>query len=157
MQGLNKRAYVAYSSAMVNASSILLAAAIMLQSLLGGIAAAGTICLGGGHEHPQDAISASCELDCSHATGRTQLPAPVAETHGNCGCVDLELNVSELLTTLPRLEAQLLPIAFLLPIPQATLSIADLGAGPCLSDVPSWFDPGGTQRIAHLSTTRLNV
>lgn len=137
--------------------SILLVAAILLQSMLGGLAAAGTICLGGGHEHPPTAASDRCELDCSHASETTSLPSPVAESHDDCSCVDLELSVSDLLATLPRLEMKALPDALLASVARVTLPLADWTVRPCLSHVPRGFDPGGTQRIADLSTTRLLI
>ena len=137
--------------------AILLVGAVLLQALFGAVAGAGTICLGGGHEHPQDAATESCELDCNHATQRTPLPAPVGEPHGDCSCVDLELSISELLTPLPRLDAKALPDALLMPVEQVTVSITDWSYRPSPPHVPKWFNPCGTQRIADLSTTRLIV
>jgi len=139
------------------AFSILLALAVVFQSLLGGLGAAGTICLGGGHEHPAGDITQSCELDCSHASSFMVLPAPVEDNHTSCSCVDIELSVSEQLTTPPRLEVNAVPEVLLLPIAQVTLPLVDWGSSPWSSHAPSWFDPGGIQRIADISTTRLIV
>jgi hypothetical protein len=137
--------------------SILLIGAVLLQSLFGAVAGAGTICLGGGHEHPEEAATASCELDCSHATGSTSLPSPVGEAHADCSCIDIDLSVSELLSSVPRSDNTSVPA--LLPGSTELPLIDQLDWQPkrYLPPTPSWFDPGGTQRVSHLSTTRLIV
>ncbi|MBX2850300.1 MAG: hypothetical protein KTR15_00975, partial [Phycisphaeraceae bacterium] len=93
----------------------------------------------------------------SHASDRGPLPTPVGEPHGDCSCVDLELSISELLTPLPRLDAKVLPDAMLVPVELVTISVSDWAYRPGPPHVPKWFDPGGTQRIVDLSTTRLIV
>lgn len=130
---------------------------MVFQSLVGGLGAAGTICLGGGHEHPIEDVAQSCELGCSHASSFIVFLAPVEDNHTGCNCVDIELSISELMTTLPRLEANAVPDVFLLPVTQVTLPLIDWGASPWRSQPPKWFDPGGTQRISDISTTRLIV
>ena len=137
--------------------AILLVGAVLLQSLFGAVAGAGTICLGGGHEHPQEAATESCELDCSHTGQRSPLPVPVGEPHSDCSCVDLDLSISELLTPAPRLDAKVLPDALLVPLELVTVSVSDWAYRLSPPHVPKWFDPGRTQRIADLSTTRLIV
>ncbi|MGB1125844.1 MAG: hypothetical protein ACPG4Q_11615 [Phycisphaeraceae bacterium] len=137
--------------------AILLVGAVLLQSLFGAVAGAGTICLGGGHEHPQEAATESCELDCSHATQSMPLPAAVGEPHGDCSCVDLDLSIAELLTPLPRLDAKALPDVLLPPVELFAITLVEPGYLLSPPPVPKWFDPSGTQRIADLSTTRLIV
>ena len=137
--------------------AILLISTMLLQSLFGTVAGAGTICLGGGHEHPEEAATTSCELDCSHATGSTSLPSPVDEAHADCSCIDIDLSVSELLPTVPRSDNASVPA--LLPDSSELPLVTQLDWHPkqFVSPVPYWFDPGGTQRVSHLSTTRLIV
>ncbi|MFK7789813.1 MAG: hypothetical protein AB8C95_10025 [Phycisphaeraceae bacterium] len=142
---------------MSKAFAILIAVAISLQSLLGGVAAAGTICLGGGHEHPAEASSKSCSLDCSHASSETSLPTLVDEPHDGCGCVDLDLSITEFVTTLPRYEALTAEGALLSPLAQSVLPPAQWSSRPTLSPVPKWFDPGDARHLAVLSTSRLNL
>ena len=142
---------------MPKAFAILLVGAVLLQSLLGAVAGAGTVCLGGGHEHAEEAETTSCGLDCSHASGRTLLPAPVEEAHTDCSCVDIDLSVSELLSLVPRGENGSIPA--LMPVFTERPLIAQIDWQPrrFIPPVPSWFDPGGTERVFHLSTTRLIV
>ena len=130
---------------------------MVFQSLLGGLAAAGTICMGGGHEHMVEDVAQSSELDCSNASSSMMLPAPGEDDHADCSCVDIDLAISALLTTLPRREANAVPDGLLLPVTQVTILLTDRGLSPCPSHPPKWFDPGGTQRIADISTTRLIV
>lgn len=137
--------------------SILVAAAVMFQSSLGTVAGAGTICVGGGHEHPEEAASKSCELDCGHASVRTLFPSLVEENHNDCSCVDIDLSISELLTRLPRVESTSTPALLLATSEVMLLGHSDWGPTRFLPPVPSWFDPGGTQRVTHLATTRLIV
>ena len=137
--------------------AMLLVGAVLLQSLFGAVAGAGTICLGGGHEHPQDAATESCELDCSHATQRSPLPALVGKPHGDCSCVDLDLTIVELQMPAPRLDAKVLPDALLLPVELVTVSVSDWAYRLGPPHVPKWIDPGAAQRIVDLSTTRLIV
>lgn len=137
--------------------SILLAAAILLQTMLGGLAGAGTICLGGGHEHPQEAATSSCALDCSHAASMGVLPAAVADVHRDCGCIDIDLSFDDFLSVLPRFDNSVTPAA--MPAPADTLlpMISDCHARRPIQLTPKWFDPGGSHRVAFLSITRLIV
>lgn len=135
--------------------AILLVGVVLLQSLFGAVA--GTLCLGGGHEHPGEAATTSCELDCGHASGRTPLPTPVGEVHADCSCVDIDLSISELLSPAPRVESISIP-ALLPEFYELTVAVQiDWEPKRFLSPMPSWFDPGGAQRVTHLSTTRLIV
>jgi hypothetical protein len=137
--------------------AILLVGAVLLQSLFGVVAGAGAICLGGGHEHPQDAATENCDLDCSHANRSMPLPAPVGEPHGDCSCVDLDLSIAELLIPLPRLDTEALTDVLLPPVELVAITLLEPEYLFRPKPVPKWFDPGGTQRIADLSTTRLIV
>ena len=137
--------------------AILLVGAVLLQSLFGAVAGAGTICLGGGHEHPADAETTSCGLDCSHASDRIPMPAPVEEVHGDCSCVDIDLSLSELLSSVPRGDNSYIPALMPEPIELPLVAQIDWQPKRFMPPVPSWFDPGGTERVSHLSTTRLIV
>lgn len=137
--------------------SILLAAAVMIQSLLGGIAGAGTICLGGGHDHPEGDIAQSCALDCSHASLLGSLPSPVMENHSNCSCVDIDLSISELLTTPPRFDTEAVSNDILFAAEPMLIPLIDWGWTSSCSHLPKWFDPGTARRNLDLSTTRLIV
>ncbi len=142
---------------MIQPYVILLTGAVLLQSLLVGIAGTGPICLGGGHEHPKEDTSTSCELDCDHASKQVRLLVPVGENHADCSCVDIDLSISELLSSVSRTDKTFNP-ALIPKSPERPL-IAQIDWQPkrYLPPVPSWFEPGGTQRVSHLSTTRLNV
>lgn len=158
MHGKNNSVDNAYSVIqMPKPFAILLVGAVLLQSLFGAVAGAGTICLGGGHEHPVDAKTTSCSLDCSHASGRTSLPAPVDEAHGDCSCVDIDLAISELLSPAPRGDSSCIPLLLPESIDLPLIALVDWQPKRYLPPVPAWFDPGGTERISHLSTTRLIV
>ena len=137
--------------------SILVVAAVVLQSLFGTVAGAGAICLGGGHEHPEEAVSKSCELDCGHASGRAPFPSMVEESHNDCSCVDIDFSISELLTALTRVGSTSTPPPLLVTSEVMLVGHCDWGPTRFLRPVPSWFDPGGTQRVTHLATTRLIV
>lgn len=139
------------------AFSILLAIAVVIQSFLGGIAGAGTLCLGGGHDHPEGDIAQSCELDCSHASSLGSIPSPVMENHSDCSCVDIDLSISELLTTPPRFDTYTVSDATLLSAEPMLIPLVDWGWASSCSRIPKWFDPGGTQRVANIATTRLIV
>ncbi|MBB6428846.1 hypothetical protein [Algisphaera agarilytica] len=134
---------------------ILIAAIVLFQALLGNTA--GVICFGGGHEHPDDDIVQACELDCSHASNNALLPVPVEESHSECGCIDIDFSISELLTVPPRVESSF-PTALVFETVDLVL-VRSLHFRPIgfLPQMPSWFDPGGMQRVEHISTTRLIV
>ena len=147
----------AYSVNMSRSFSILLAAAILLQTLLGGFAAAGTICLGGGHEHPQEAATSSCAIDCSHAAFTGVMPAAVEGAHGDCGCVDIELDFDDFLSVLPRSDSTLTPAEMPALVETLLYSDRDLATNHLIQSYPKWFEPGRAQRAACLSSTRLIV
>lgn len=136
---------------------ILIAAAVLFQSLIGAASMTGTVCFGGGHEHPDSAKSQGCELDCSHASNRIPLPAPVEDNHPDCPCIDIDFSISELLTTLPRMESTSTAACVPAPFESPLIGFLDFRPIRYWPPVPSWFDPGGTQRVTHLSTTRLIV
>lgn len=140
---------------MLRLPHILIAAAVAFQSLLGTVGSAGVVCLGGGHEHPEQSLVQDCELDCSHTSTGTPLPTPVGEKHSDCGCVDIDFSVSEFLNNFHRVENPTTP-GFILTTSDFT-SIRYCDTIRVLPTTPNWFDPGGSQRVTLLSTVRLLV
>ena len=85
------------------------------------------------------------------------MPAPVGEAHGDCSCVDIDLSLSELLSSVPRGDNSYIPALMPEPIELPLVAQIDWQPKRFMPPVPSWFDPGGTERVSHLSTTRLIV
>lgn len=140
---------------MLRLTHTLIAAAVAVQSLLGMVSVAGVVCLGGGHEHPDQSLVQNCELDCSHASTGIPLPTPVGEKHSDCGCVDIDFSVSEFLNNFHRVENPTTP-GFILTTSDFT-SIRYCDIIRVLPTTRYWFDPGGSQRVTQLSTVRLLV
>ena len=140
---------------MLRLPHILIAAAVAFQSLLGTVGSAGVVCLGGGHEHPEQSLVQDCELDCSHTSTGTPLPTPVGEKHSDCGCVDIDLSFSEFLNNFHRVENPITPGFVFAPSDFASIGYCDIIR--VLPTTSYWFDPGGSQRVTHLSTVRLRV
>ena len=61
--------------------SILMLCVVLLHAGLGPLCGAAAICLGGGHEHDKDEVSADCELGCSHDSS-FPTPIPVDDHDG---------------------------------------------------------------------------
>ncbi len=127
--------------------------AILLTILLGfqGLFSAVAICVGSDHEHKPTEVVAAYDLVCDHEEGWLGLVP--ADDHGEeCGCFDIDIGLVELFS-LPRSDSGSAQMALVLPAPAWIVMELELGQGPQLSS--PWFEPGGTQRTAIISSTRL--
>lgn len=154
---LDKLPDAAYNISMPKSFFILLATAILMQSMLGSFAAAGAICLGGGHDHSQETTASSCALSCSHAVSTGVMPTAVEDVHDDCGCVDIELAFDDFLSILPRVDSTLTPAAMPARIEILLYADREVATNYLIQIGPKWFDPSGTERVARLSTTCLIV
>lgn len=149
----------AYSVVMPKPFAILLVLAVLVQSLFGAVAGAGagTICLGGGHEYSAVAETSHCDMDCSHASGHSLLPAWVQEAHADCSCSDLDLSISKLLAPIPSQNESAIPELMSERYELPLVLVFDGQPKRLLPLLPSWFDPGAMRCVSDLSTTRLIV
>lgn len=134
--------------------AILLTMLVGIQALLGGLNGAAVMCFGGGHEHELAEAASGCELACEHAEGWPG-PVPGGDHGDDCGCVDIEIGLVELLS-LPRSDSESTHVVFVQPTPAWV--VIELGHGVSWTGPPmppAWFDPGGTQRLTIISSTRL--
>lgn len=134
--------------------AIFLIMLIGFQAVYGGLGGVVVLCLGGGHEHQPSEMPALCELACGHVEG---LPGPMpADQHGEgCDCVDIEIELTELLS-LPRVDSGSMQTTAVYPTPNWI--VTELGHGLSWTGppgIPQWFDPGSAQRLAIVSATRL--
>ncbi|MCA9294536.1 MAG: hypothetical protein KDA20_12055 [Phycisphaerales bacterium] len=135
------------------ACAIILLAAVMLQAILGGLGTVATFCLGGGHhEHAQ--VQLDHHGPCDHHHDDLAL-VDADHDHGHdCGCIDIDLALTELVSTRGRDTAPAIAPAGNEP---STLHAYDTRAPdrpmPRLADE----DPGGRQRLAVVSSTRLLI
>ena len=125
-----------------------------IQALLGGSGAV-VVCLGGGHEHgPTEA--AHCESACTHDSS-WPIPIPADDHDDDCGCTDVEFEISEL-PTLPRVDLgapEVIVVASTSDYGPLFVK-SGLGREPPLPP-PPWFDPSGVQRIKLLSSFVLTI
>ncbi len=138
------------------ACAILLLAAVALQAMLGGLRGATTLCLGGGHdghgEHTAAAVI-ECEQACDHH-GDVALVGEDHDHGDDCGCIDVDLDVAELITMRSRDTG---PIAVPIAAPmwaQCFHTTCEPRRGPprLVAD-----DPGGRHRLAVVRSTRLII
>lgn len=128
--------------------------ALGVQSLFGGTGV--VVCLGGGHEHGPAEID-HCESVCSHDSS-WPIPLPAGDHDDDCGCEDLELQVSEL-PTLPRTDFAAPDVVVVAHAASWGIIVADAGLGrrgPPLRP-PPWFDPSGEQRLKLVSSVVLTI
>lgn len=135
--------------------AILLTAIIAFHAFAGGAGGTKVLCLGGGHQHTP-AESDHCESSCSHVAS-WPLPVPEGEHEHDCGCTDVKISTTELLT-LPRSDSGSdVPLATVMS-PSWGVILAESGLGrrgpPIL---PRWFDPGGAHRLAIVASVRLTI
>lgn len=136
--------------------TILLAAAIAIHAMLGGVGGMGgmaVVCLGDGHRHTQ-AEEAPCASACDHGT---PLPMP-SDVHGHeCDCTDIEISITDLVSPTRGHVAEPLVLC---PTASAawSLVLVDSGLGRRGPPMPRpWFDPGGRSRLASLACVRLII
>jgi len=127
-----------------------------VQVLLGGTGGV-VVCLGG-HEHgPVE--TGHCESFCSHDSAwPIPLPENDRDHDENCGCTDVEFEVSEL-PILPRVDHGAPDDLTAAPAPDWGVFVA--GAGLCRRGPPSppppWFDPAREQRIELVLSVVLTI
>lgn len=113
------------------------------------------LCLGGGHEHTA-AETEHCESACIHGSWWLQ-PVPPGDHAHECGCADVELSLTELLS-LPRGVDECKFFPAVVSTPAWGLVIADSGIGRRGPPTPPpWFDPRGAQRLKIVASVRLTV
>ncbi|MEE3002314.1 MAG: hypothetical protein VX908_06455 [Planctomycetota bacterium] len=139
-------------------TTCLVLAAIMLQSVFGGLQGSVVICLGGGHEHEQVAATEQCEWGCSH---HDELVTPTSdEEHiANCDCTDIELGLITLLRT-PRGVDHDLQVVLAAPLEVASVQHDHAEASsPSMRGPPGILqdDPGTSHRLTVVRSTRLII
>ncbi len=135
--------------------TILLVLLITAQAVMGGVSGVKLLCMGGGHEHTQEIAPDRCELDCSHESS-WPIPQPVEDHDGCCGCIDVELAISDMHTP-PRFDAGEYQV--MIPVPVYTWAAPVLPVAEQARRVPmsSWHVPRREQRLSILSSTRLQI
>ena len=140
-----------------NPFPILLAAAMVIQSFLVGVAGAGTLCLGGGHVHPEQDSAPGCALDCSHAATTLSLAAPVTEPHPDCSCVDMDLSMSDPSVAPPRVELIAPVDVGLFPAKPLPVSLFARASAAFSARAPAQFALADRPHRATLATTCLII
>ena len=125
-----------------------------VQALLGGTGV--VVCLGGGHEHGPNETD-HCQSACTHDSA-WPIPIPVDDHDDECGCKDVELQISEV-PTLPRIDLGAPDVVVVASASDWGVVLVDSGLGrrgpPHLP--PSWFDPAREQRIKLVSSFILTI
>lgn len=129
--------------------------AIGVQAMLGGTGAV-VVCLGGGHEHgPTEADH--CESACTHDSS-WPIPVPVDDHDDDCGCTDVEFQISEL-PTLPRIDLSAPDVVVVALAIDRGVVLVDSGLGRRGPPYPppTWLDPALEQRIKLVSSVVLTI
>jgi len=135
--------------------TILLVLLITAQAVMGGVSGVKLLCMGGGHEHTQEIASERCELDCSHESS-WPIPQPVENHDGCCGCIDVELAISDMRTP-PRFDAGEYPVMIPMPVYTWAAPVLPVADEVRRVPMPSWHVPRREQRLSILSSTRLQI
>lgn len=126
-----------------------------VQALVGGTGIV-VVCLGGGHEHGPTETD-HCESVCTHDS-TWPIPFPVDDHDDDCGCQDVEFQISEL-PTLPRVDLGAPDVVVVARATDWGIVVVEAGLGrrgPPLPP-PLWFDPAGEQRIKLVSSVVLTI
>ncbi|MDX9911400.1 MAG: hypothetical protein RBS39_06185 [Phycisphaerales bacterium] len=130
--------------------TLMLAAVVALNALLSGAGGDGVLCLGGGHRHGPEEVP-QCASGCGHEAS----VLPVRACEHDCGCIDVEFAVVDVLTH-PRIDDGGVVGAAIAPAPAWGVMLVASGMehrGPPVP--PPWFDPGRAQRLALVSSVCL--
>lgn len=86
----------------VRALSILLVVLMLPHALLGGWRGDVALCLGLGHEHGTTQTATEHHLACDHHHEAAVIPPADPEHDGDCGCIDIEVALTELLVSVRK-------------------------------------------------------
>jgi len=135
--------------------AILALFAVLAQAMLGGLSGNVGICLGGGHEHTSDEVVSECDLACNHDAGVSLSASHDDESHNEeCPCTDVELELADQLITLRDVHQHAQPMTWASAITRIASECDRVISrrGPPLKRID---DPGGSQRLAIIASTRL--
>jgi hypothetical protein len=140
---------------MRDALGILLTVLVAVKSLLGGGGGTSVLCLGGGHRHGSAEVEHG-EPVCTHDSA-WPVPRHGDDHDRDCGCIDAELTVAELVT-LPRGDDGGKGPPAVVRSAAWGVVVLDSGLGRRGPPVPpAWFDPGGAHRLVILASVVLTV
>ncbi len=135
--------------------TFLLTAIIAIHALAGSVGSTAVLCFGGGHEHRADE-SKGCEQACGHDASWPLTP-PGEDHDRDCGCVDVELAVGELLA-LPRSAPEPVTAPEFQHSSTWGVLIAECGLGRRGPPCPALGnDPRGAHGLAIMASVRLTL
>ena len=137
---------------------ILLSIMLVVQAAAGVMGHRGLWCLGGG-DHPHHPYTTQAEhrdSRCDH-DGLWVVPASIDVPDHDCGCIDVDFAVCELLTQGRVDLSDTVPLSALAPI-SCCVGLVDVGLSPRPPpELRSWLDPAGEARLVLVASVRLTV